>query len=175
MAKEQAALFRYNLKRLLKNKGWDLHTLAEESGIGLGTLRKYSAGYREPKVSFREILADTFGVNDEEFYRTPNETNFNSSAAQKTVTEKTQKRIDALSWELNLDMENALEKDFLKKMLPILPELKNVPVEILELLTKIDSISHNHILEELKLLIQEEPPPDPPKIKMQKKAKDQKL
>lgn len=168
MTKEEVALFRYNFKRLLKAKGWDLQELSLESGIGLGTLRKYSAGYREPKPEFRDLLAKTFEVDTSEFYRTSDDlkqaTIINES--KKIVAERSQKRIDAIAWELNLDMEDPVDKEFLKQILPILPELKKVPVEILDLLTKADAITHNHILEELRLLI--EPEPSNPKSKKKK-------
>lgn len=170
MTREEVALFRYNFKRLLKTRGWDLQDLSLESGIGLGTLRKYSAGYREPKPEFRDLLAKTFGVDTSEFYRTSDDLNQAAiiSESKKIVAEKSQKRLGAIAWELNLDMEDPADKEFLKQIIPILPELKKVPVEILDLLTKADPHTHAHILEELRLLNE----PDPPNPKGTKKSKD---
>lgn len=149
--------FGKQLNKAIKARGLNQRMFAEMLGVEPPTVSRWVTGDISPEDSRVQDICRALGVTEEYFLE-----------SSDVMPEKSQKRMDAIAWELNLDIEDPADKEFFKKIIPILPELKKVPVEILDLLTKADSHTHAHILEELRLLNE----PDPPTPKGTKKSKD---
>lgn len=153
------SLIALNIRRLRHDLNMTQAELAEKADMSLRGVQDIETGKNAPRAITLKQIAKALGVSEAILYADPH---------KPAPVEKSQKRMDAIAWELNLDIEDPADKEFLKQIIPILPELKKVPVEILDLLTKADSHTHAHILEELRLLNE----PDPPNPKGTKKSKD---
>ncbi|XGC82059.1 hypothetical protein ACES2L_06120 [Bdellovibrio bacteriovorus] len=147
MREKPVNIFQYNFKRLLALKGWDLADCAAHSGISLGVLKKYSAGYREPVPEFRKILEDTFEVETVEFYR----------PISGEIPPPTQKLGELTQGDLRKVLREVLTekpKDHLtKQQKELLTIAEKIPAETLKLLSEAGDTYINSLQKELEMLI----------------------
>lgn len=132
------SLIALNIRRLRHDLNWTQAELAEKAEMSLRGVQDIEIGKNAPRAITLKQIAKALGVSESILYADPR---------KPAPIEKSQRRMDAIAWELNLDMEDPADKEFLKQLLPILPDLKNVPIEVLKLLTSQNKIVFDQILD----------------------------
>ena len=61
--RENMSILSERILLLLKERGLNQEQIAEQTGIGYRSYRRYGSGEREPSASTLTVLADFFGVS----------------------------------------------------------------------------------------------------------------
>lgn len=122
------------------------NAFADSLGTDTGTVGRWEAGIYSPSPDFWKKIESLTGKPKIWFQTVDKDSSLDlAKAVSDHAGELRQKRLESISWELDLSNDDPADNDFLKKLLPVLPYLKNIPPDILAMLTEQDEVYFNSL------------------------------
>lgn len=138
MVKNIENKFGDDLRKLVRKKYPTYAKAAEGLDISISFLHQLMRGERKPSFEMIQNLIKVLG-NDEIFLTEQKKVTLQmASEMTGQIKEQRKKRLEFLAWEMNLDESNPKDRETLDHLLTVLPHLKNIPTDVLVMLSHQD-------------------------------------